>query len=503
MPGMTAFLPHGTDFVMSDSPKPAGTILATAPELCRLGAGDLAALIGERKVSAREAMTAYLDHIERTNPAYNAIVSLRPRDALLAEADAADATVARGDALGPLHGIPQAIKDLAATKGLRTTLGSPLFADQVPEADALIVERVRAAGAIVIGKTNVPEFGLGSNTYNPVFGITRNAYDVTRSAGGSSGGAAVALALRMLPVADGSDFAGSLRNPAAWNNVFGFRPSQGRVPQAPADDLFFGQMGTEGPMARGVADLARLLSVQAGYDPRAPLSLGNPERRYEDRLREGNVAGTRIAWLGDHGGHLPMEPGILELCQGALKLFEGLGCAVEPALPRFDLERLWRAFVVLRHFAIGGRLWEFYDEPAKRALMKPEAQFEVEGFLHLTARQVHGAALVRSAWYAAIMALFARFDFLALPAAQVFPFPAATHWPPRIGNKDMDSYHRWMEVVIGMTMTGCPVISVPVGFGANGLSMGMQLVGRPRKDAAVLQLAQAYEDVCPWVKMAP
>jgi len=267
--------------------------------------------------------------------------------------------------------------------------------------------------------------------------------------------------------------------------------------------MFFAQMATEGPMARSVSDLARLLSVQAGYDPRAPLSLGRPERRYEDRLREESAKGKRIAWLGDHGGHLPVEPGILDLCEGALKLFGGLGCVVEPALPKFDLDKLWHAFVVLRHFSIGGRLKPLYEDSAKRARMKPEAQFEVEGFLRLTAPQLHAAALVRSAWYMAVMALFERFDFLALPSAQVFPFDAATHWPPRIAGKEMGSYHRWMEVVIGMTMTGCPVISVPVGFGANGLSMGMQLVGRPRKDLAVLQLAQAYEDVCPWVKIAP
>jgi len=492
---------------MSDRPTggPArrGAILERTPELCRLGAGALAALIRDRKASVREVISTYLDHIDRTNPAYNAIVSLRPREVLLAEADAADARVMRGEVLGALHGVPQAIKDLAPTAGLRTTLGSPLFAAQVPEADGLIVQRVRQAGAIIIGKTNTPEFGLGSNTYNPVFGTTRNAYDTRYSAGGSSGGAAVALALRMLSVADGSDFAGSLRNPAAWNNLFGYRPSQGRVPLAPADELFFAQMSTEGPMARGVADLARLLTVQAGYDARAPLSLGRAGFRYEDKLREGRVSGSRIAWLGDHGGHLPMEAGILDLCVGALRLFEPLGCAVEPALPKFDLEKLWRAFVTLRHFSVGGRLKPLYDDPAKRALMKPEARFEVEGFLPLTAPELHRAALIRSAWYEAAMDLFERYDFLALPSAQVFPFDPATHWPKQIAGKTMDSYHRWMEVMVGVTMTGCPAISVPVGFGAEGLAMGMQLVGRPRKDLAVLQLAQAYEDVCPWVAVAP
>jgi amidase len=487
---------------MTDTP-PRGAILAGAPELCRMGVVELAATIRTRKASAREAMTAYLDHIARTNPDYNAIVSLRPREHLLAEADAADAALARGTEVGPLHGIPQAIKDLVPTKGLRTTLGSPIFADQIPAIDGLIAERARRAGAIVIGKTNVPEFGLGSNTYNPVFGITRNAYDRTRSAGGSSGGAAVALATRMLPVADGSDYAGSLRNPAGWNNIFGFRPSQGRVPAAPAEEVFWSQQATDGPMGRSVADLATLLTVQAGYDPRAPLSLGFPEAPYQNRLRETPVKGARIAWLGDYSGHLPMEPGVLARCEGALKSLEGIGCIVEPALPRFDFELLWRAFVTLRHFAIGGKLKPLYDDPAKRTLMKPEAQFEVEGFLRLTGPALHAAAVTRSAWYAALLDLFERFDFLALPSAQLFPFDANWHWPKEIAGRTMDSYHRWMEVVAGVTMSGCPAISVPAGFGANGLSMGLQLVGRPRKDAAVLQLAQAYEDVCPWVKVAP
>ena len=487
---------------MTDTP-PRGAILAGVPELCRLGAVALAQTMRQRKASAREVMATYLDHIERTNPDYNAIVSLRPREQLLAEAEAADARLARGEAIGPLHGIPQAIKDLVSTKGLRTTLGSPIFANQVPEIDALLVERVRQAGAIVIGKTNTPEFGLGSNTYNPVFGITRNAYDRSRSAGGSSGGAAVALALRILPVADGSDYAGSLRNPAGWNNIFGFRPSQGRVPSAPAEEIFVSQQATDGPMGRSVADLAALLSVQAGYDPRAPLSLGRPDSPYQDKLRERPIKGARIAWLGDYGGHLPVEPGVLELCQGGLKLLGEIGCVIEPALPRFDFEKLWRAFVVLRHFAVGGKLRPLFEDPASRALMKPGAQFEVEGFLRLTGPELHAAAVTRSAWYAALLELFERFDFLALPSAQLFPFDADIHWPTEIAGRRMDSYHRWMEVVAGVTMSGCPALSVPVGFGANGLSMGMQLVGRPRKDLAVLQLGQAYEDVCPWTRVAP
>lgn len=479
-----------------------GSITAAAPDICRLGAGALIKAIRHRHVSVVEVMTAYLDHIDRVNPTYNAIISLRPRDVLIAEAEAADASLARGEGQGVLFGVPQAIKDLAATKGLRTTYGSPLFADFVPDADAVIVERAKAAGAIIIGKTNTPEFGLGSNTYNTVHGATANAYDTGRIAGGSSGGSAVALALRLLPVADGSDMGGSLRNPAAFNNVFGFRPSQGRVPYAPTLDGFYGQMGTEGPMARSIDDLALLLSVQAGYDPRAPLSLDDPGYRYEERLRR-EPNGLRIAWAGDLGGHLAMEPGILELCRGALDIFAGLGVHIEDALPRFDFELLWQAFTTLRQHGLIAKLGPVFNDPARRDKLKPEAQWEVEQGLKLTAVDIARAGEARMAWYHAMLALFRDHDFLALPTAQVFPFAIDRHWPDEIAGRRMDSYHRWMEVVAGATMAGCPAISLPVGFGPEGLPMGMQLIGRPRADLAVLQLARAYEEACPWVAVAP
>jgi amidase len=475
---------------------------AAIPEICRLGATALAGLIRSRKLSAREVVTAFLDRIDAVNPRYNAIVSLRPREDVLRDADAADAAVARGDTLGPLHGLPQAIKDLAQTKGLRTTYGSPLFADFVPTTDTVSVERIRRAGAVIIGKTNVPEMGLGSHTYNPVFGITRNAYDPGKSAGGSSGGAAVALALRMLPVADGSDMGGSLRNPAAFNNVFGFRPSQGRVPYAPVADAYFSQLSTEGPMARSIEDLALLLSVQSGYDARAPLSLDGPGIG-RDAASRGDPKGLRVAWLGDLGGHLAFEPGILELCQQGLSLFADLGCHVEPIAPAFDWEKLWQAFVVIRHFNVGGRYRALYDDPAKRRLLKPEMQWEIEGGKRLGALDVFAAAEVRTSWYGRVLELFGAYDALLLPTAQVFPFTAEVHWPDCINGRAMDSYHRWMEVVVPGTLSGCPVISVPVGFNAGGLPMGMQIIGRPRGDRALLQLAQAYESVCPWLTVLP
>ncbi|MEP9374300.1 amidase [Mesorhizobium sp. KR1-2] len=467
-----------------------------AGEICRMSAVELASRIRARQLSAREVATAFLDRIEAVNPEVNAIVSLRDRADILAEADAADGALAKGAAPGPLHGLPIAIKDLALTKGLKTTFGSPIFADFVPDEDDFFVERMRAAGAILIGKTNTPEFGLGSNTYNNVFGATLNAFDPALTAGGSSGGAAVALALHMVPVADGSDFGGSLRNPAAFNNVFGLRPSQGLVPAGPTNEVFHSQMGIEGPMGRNVRDMALLLDVQAGHDARSPLSLDD-ESSYLDRL--GNAPeGGRIAWFGDLGGHLPVEPGILNLCEAGLRRFADIGFVSEPLVPEFDFEALWRAFVTLRQATSGCELKAHFDNPARRDLLKPEAIWEILGAMRLSAPQVHAASTTRSRWHATLLKLFERFDLVALPTAQVFPFPAGTNWPQEVAGRTMDSYHRWMEVSAYATLAGCPAVNVPVGFDTQGRPMGMQLIGRPRGDLAVLQAAAAYETVLPW-----
>ncbi|WP_343033870.1 amidase [Aurantimonas aggregata] len=458
------------------------------PALCRLGATQLAALLTKGEVSSREIATSFLEHIDSVNPAHNAIVSLRNRDAILAEADAADERLRAQGPDGLLHGLPIAIKDLAATRGLRTTFGSPIHADFVPDADSLTVERIRAAGAIIIGKTNTPEFGLGSHTYNPVFGTTRNAFDPRLSAGGSSGGAAAALALRMLPVSDGSDMGGSLRNPAGYNNVYGMRPSQGRVPNAGSEDLFYSQLSTDGAMARSVADLAGLLAIEAGPDPRAPLAL-------QDGLSwEPGVHARpgRIAWLGDLGGHLPMEAGVLDVCERALARLADAGCTVEPVTPAFDWERLWSAFVVLRQFSIAGKYGPLYDDPATRDLLKPEMRWEIESGRRLGVEALYAAARTRTAWYLECLRLFEAFDALALPSAQLFAFDAEWHWPRDIAGQAMDSYHRWMEVVAPGTLSGCPVISLPAGFHRSNRSMGLQLIGRPRDDARLLGLAELY-----------
>ena len=472
-----------------------------APDVVRLDARRLSEAIHAREVSCVEVMTAYLDHIARVNPVVNAIVSLEPRDALLRQAGERDAALGRGESMGWLHGIPQAVKDLLPTRGIRTTLGSPLFAELVPEADAIAVERLRGAGAILIGKTNVPEFGLGSQTYNPVFGTTRNAYDASRTAGGSSGGAAVALALRMLPVADGSDHAGSLRNPAAFNNVLGFRPTFGCVPTGELD-AFLPALGVVGPMARTARDLGLLLSVLAGYDPRAPLSSRDDPARFTAPL-DRDVAGLRIGWLGDFAGHLAFEPGVLELGRSALAAFAALGCVVDEVRVDHAMERVWQSWLVLRAFQVGSVLKPHHADPARRALMKPEACWEVERGAELTAYQLADAQAERTVWYHVVRRLFAHHDYLVLPSTQVFPFDAAQHWPREIAGRAMDTYHRWMEVVVPITMAGSPALNVPAGFNAAGLPTGIQIVGRPHDELGCLQLAHAYEQATGWVARQP
>ncbi len=453
---------------------------------------ELSRRIATRDVSCRAVMEAFLARIARLNPHVNAIVRLRDEDALLGEADDADAALARGERRGWMHGFPQAPKDIAAVAGMATTSGSPLLVDHVPAVDAIVVERLRRAGAIFIGRTNVPEFGLGSHTYNTIHGTTGNAYDPAWTAGGSSGGAAVALALALLPVADGSDFMGSLRNPAAFNNVFGFRPSFGRVPHGPADEVFWLQLGTEGPMARDVADLAMLLSVQAGFNARVPLSIRDDPAVFAQPL-DHDARGTRVGWLGDYDGYLPMEAGVLPRCEEALRRLEAIGCTVEHARPAFAPERLWDTWLAMRSFSTAARLAPLHADPAKRARMKPEAVWEVERGLAMTARDVERAMRDRSAWYLALHALFDRFDVLALPTAQVFPFDKTLDWPKAIAGRAMDTYHRWMEVVIGPTLAGLPTLNVPAGFDNAGRPMGLSLVGPAQADVAVLRLGHAYE----------
>lgn len=477
----------------------------TAADPCDLDADSLSALVHAREISCRELMGAFLRRIDAINPQVNAIVSLRDPEVLLAEADARDAELDAGASRGWLHGLPMAVKDLSDVAGLPTTMGSPILRDSIAAADGLVVARMRAAGALFIGKTNTPEFGLGSQTYNPVFGVTRNAWDLRLCAGGSSGGAAVALAQRLLPVADGSDMGGSLRNPAAYANVYGFRPSLGRVPRYPAPERYFQQLATEGPMGRTVADIARLLAIQAGHDPRAPLSLAGDGSDFLPPL-PAPAHPVRIGWLGDLDGHLPMEEGVLALCETALRAFEPAGVRVE-ALGRAALgvapESVWEAWISLRSLLVGGSLAAHYDDPRRRALLKPEACWEVENARRAGALEIYRASVVRTALYDALARLFERFDVLALPSAQVFAFDAAQHWPATVAGRAMDTYHRWMEVVIYATLAGLPVVSVPAGFDAKGRAMGLQLVGGPHQDRALLGVAQACETATGWASRRP
>jgi amidase len=464
---------------------------AAVSDIVRMDARSLAAAIVARKLSCAEVMTAYLDHIAALNPKVNAIVALQDRQALLTQAQERDAQVARGEIMGPLHGFPHAVKDLQPVKGIRSTSGSPILKDFIPTQDSLPVERMRAAGAIFIGKTNVPEFGLGSHTVNPVYGATHNAYDQSKSAGGSSGGAAVALALRMLPVADGTDYGGSLRNPAGWNNVFGFRTSYGVVPQA-GEDVWLPSLSVAGPMARSVSDLAMLLSVQAGYDPRAPLSVPGDGRRFLGPL-DGDVKGKRIAWLGDLNGFAPYEAGVLDLCRTALKTFESLGCTVEQAMPDMAPEPVWQAFIRIRQWQSGGGFKSYYADPAKRALLKPEAIYEVEQGMKLSAFDVTAASAVRTAWSNAVQRLFVHYDYLIMPTAQVFPFDIGETWPHQIAGRAMQTYHEWMKAICLITMSGCPALAVPAGFNPQGLPMGLQIIAPVHHEMDCLKLGAAYE----------
>jgi amidase len=463
-----------------------------------LDAHALSALVHARQLSCRDLMQATLARIEALNPRFNAIVNLADGDALLKQADQCDAELARGSSRGWLHGLPQAIKDTGHAIGFPTTFGSPLLKDALAAADSVHVARMKAAGCIVIGKTNIPEFGLGSHTYNTLFGATGNAWDVAKTAGGSSGGASVALALRMLPLADGSDFMGSLRNPAGWNHIFGLRPTQGRVPSWPAADLWISQLGTSGPMARTVRDLARLLSIQAGHDPRAPLSLSDGPQDFVPGA-DASLQGLRIGWLGDLGGHLAVESGILEVCEAALGRMAAGGAIVEPTALGFDADRLWQAWLVWRRALVAPNVAAVLQlQPDARSLVKPAALWEHDSAQGLGFAEMMAASQLRSAWLQHLLSLFARFDLLALPVAQVWPFDVTLDWPKQIAGRPMDTYHRWMETTLYATFAGAPAISVPAGFDPTGrLPMGLQLIAAPRADAALLRAAAAYEALIP------
>lgn len=449
----------------------------------------LTAALRDGALGARELLEATLSRIARFNPAVNAIVSL-DAEAATATAQHCDALPAAERARRPLHGLPVAIKDLALTRDLRTTFGSPLFENFIPKEDELFVSRLRTAGAVIIGKTNTPEFGAGSQTFNPVFGATRNPYDLTRTCGGSSGGAAVALACGFTALADGSDLGGSLRNPAAFCNVLGMRPSPGRVPNWPKQ-ITSDPLSVVGPMARNAEDAALLLSVMAGADPRVPISITEPPVMFREPLSR-SFRGARIAWspcLGEH----PIAPEISSVLAGVPAIFEALGCTVHEATP--DLRDAGMIFKVLRARQFALRFGP--DLPRTRARMKDTVVWNVEQGLSLTLAEVDRAEMAHTQLLARVAAFFETHDFLICPATQVAPFPLEQEWVSEINGVAMQTYLDWMSVCWAITVTGCPALSVPAGFTPEGLPVGLQIVAPRWHDRALLQLAHAFETACP------
>lgn len=455
-------------------------------DLCFTSSVKLAGLLARREVSARELVAAHLEQIDRVNPKINAIVSL-DADRALAEAAAADERLASGAEVGPLHGLPVAFKDTHETAGLRTTHGSPLFAEHVPERDELVVERVRAAGAITVGKTNVPEFAAGSHTFNPVFGLTRNPYDLSRSAGGSSGGAAAALASGLVPIAEGSDMGGSLRNPASFCNVVGFRPSPGRVPTWPGG-LAWQTLAVQGPMGRSVADAALLLSVIAGPDPRSPIAIEQPGTMFSGPLDQ-DLSGLRVAWSPDFGGALPVDAVVVDTLVPQVKTFEDLGCVVVEDCP--DFTGADEAFRTLRAWYFDAAFGALRDEHPDQ--VKATVRWNVDEGRRLTTADLIRAEAMHGELFHRMREFFTRYDLLLLPTSQVVPFDATLEYPTEVGGIAQHSYLDWMRASYYVTVTGAPALSVPAGFTADGLPVGLQLVGPHHADLAVLQAGHAFE----------
>jgi amidase len=454
--------------------------------ICFTQATTLAAQIRAREISAREVLEAHLAQIERLNPQVNALVTLDVAGAR-AQADAADAQLAAGEAVGPLHGLPVVHKDLNETRGMRTTFGSPIFADHVPEVDAIIVERLRAAGAISLGKSNTPEFGAGSQTFNAVFGATRNPYDLSRTCGGSSGGAAVALACGMVPLADGSDMGGSLRNPASYCNVVGFRTSPGCVPSWP-NRAPWSPLSVDGPMARSVADVALMLSAITGADPRAPLSSSASGASFAEAL-ERDLRGVRVAWSTDLAGLLQVDPAVTAALAPHPATFASLGCSVEEAAP--DLRSGDEIFMTLRALSFETNLGPLLD--THRDQLKDTVIWNIEAGRALSGAQVARALRLQGELIEQMRAFFTRYDFLALPVAQVPPFPIEQPYITEINGVAMSNYIEWMRSCYLITVTGLPAISVPAGFTPEGLPIGLQIVGGPRNERGVLEIAHAFE----------
>ena len=468
---------------------------APASSVCFMGAVEMAALIRAGKLSAREALAAHLKQIERVNPKVNAIVTLVADMAAEAAAKADEMQAQKKD-LGPLHGLPVAHKDLFETRGIRTTFGSLLYKDYVPAEDDIVVERIRRAGAITIGKTNTPEFGAGSQTFNKVFGATHNPYDLTKTCGGSSGGAAVALACGLAPVASGSDTGGSLRNPAAFCNVVGFRPSIGRVPN-PKAAFAWSTLSTAGCLGRSVADLAFVLSTIAGPDARAPLSIDEPGESFARPL-DRSFKGVRVGWFKDLGG-VPFDARVRTVVDGQRKTFESLGCVVEQAEPDFTLAET--SFRILRAWnsanAYGDRLRQHPDA------FKDTLKGEIEEGLRLTGMDLARAETAHGQLWRSFQAFLEKYEYFVLPTTQLPPFDVNTPYPTEIASVKFNNYIDWMKSCWYISATGNPAASVPAGFTPEGLPVGLQIVGRNKQDFSVLQMAHAFEQATGFGKKHP
>jgi len=460
-------------------------------DVCDLSAVEMARMIRTGQLSARECVEAHLARTAQVNPEVNAIITLTA-EAASGAAAAADERQARGEFLGPLHGLPVAHKDLQPTRGVRTTFGSRIFANFVPSFDSLFVERTRNAGAISLGKTNTPEFGAGSQTFNEVFGVTRNPHDHAKTCGGSSGGSAVALACGMVALADGSDLGGSLRNPASYCGVVGLRPSAGRVPSWPSV-MPWSPLAVEGPMARSVEDLALFLSALAGPDPRAPLSIDVSGEQFAGSLNR-DFTGARIAWWKDLGG-IPIDREVRRISNASRRVFESLGAITEEAEP--DWEGFDRAFRILRFWMAGTRLTIL--PPERISLLKDTIQWEIEQSRALTGAEVAWAHMKHGEIFERMRQFMDRFDFFVLPVSQIPPFDVTQQWPTAIDGVRMDTYIDWMKSCYYITMTGCPAISVPFGRTDEGLPVGIQIVARHRDELGLLRIARAFERACPKV----
>src|SRR6266404_6680826 len=469
----------------STLPTSANTSDSSA-DICFMRAVDMAKLIREKKLSAREVMQAHLRQIGRVNSKVNAIVTLAAEEELMAQAAAADESLAKGKVLGPLHGLPVGVKDLHETAGIRTTFGSPLHRDLVPDFDCRVVQREKAAGGIVIGKTNVPEFGLGSQTFNKVFGATRNPYDLTKTCGGSTGGGAVALACGMVPLADGSDMGGSLRNPPNFCNVVGIRTSPGRVSNVPARLGWF-TLSVPGPVARNVTDCAYFLSVLAGYDHHSPISIDQPGTRFAEPLGTRSFKGVRVAMFKDLG--LPWDPEVKSAVQAQRKVFESLGCLVEDAEPDFSDAN--ECFLAWRHWstelAYGDLLAEHGDQ------LNEYVHWHIEVGRKLTGPYLSRLEAKRTSLFQRLCGFKGDYEFFILPVNQVLPFDVNTHYPTEIAGVKMENYLAWMKSAYYISVAGNPAMSVPCAFSKNGLPVGIQIVGRHHDDWGVLQLGYAFE----------